>query len=131
MTISVLGLLMVILTIIVFVYLGVSAISSTITSTIDTGAGYEDLSHLNEEYKVLSNEFDTTQSEVISADSDSVRKAYVDAELKIDNARLSISEFKSALDSKQPQKEIAQRLKKAQDDLVTAKNSLSALKELI
>jgi hypothetical protein len=62
MTISILGIFMILATVGVFAYIGVQGLSSKVTSNVDSGSAYDQLAALKSEYTSLSNQFDAIKT---------------------------------------------------------------------
>lgn len=58
MTISILGILLIIGTVLVFAYIGVDAISEAISGSVDRGSQYDELAKLQSDYSALKVQYD-------------------------------------------------------------------------
>lgn len=64
MTISVLGVVMIIITVVIVAYLGFQSLSSIISSDASSGKYYEQLTDLKSDYSNLKAQFDSTKTSV-------------------------------------------------------------------
>ena len=124
MTISVLGLLMVVLTLAIFAYLGFQALSSTISTDATTGSSYDQLAVLKNDYNSLKAQYDTVKVNVDKAGDQDLAKGYVNAELELIKAQSAVDDVESAISSKKSEEEIQNRIKIAKEQLETAKSEL-------
>jgi hypothetical protein len=130
MTISVLGVIMILATIAVFAYLGFLAISSTISSDVGTGSAYDQVAVLRSDYNSLSAQYSNVKIEVNNAGSRDLSKAYANAELQLIKAQSAITDAESAISSGKSNAEIQNRIKIAKDQLETAKASLNSVRSM-
>lgn len=127
MTISVLGIIMVVLTVGILAYIGFQALSSTISTDAGTGAAYDELAVLKSQYNILRSQYDAVKVDVDKTSDKDLQKAYLNAELELIKAQSDIEDVESAINSQKSEEEIKNRIKTAQAQLETAKASLSSL----
>ena len=125
MSLSVLGVIMIIATVIVFGYIGIDTISSAVSSGVDNGATYDELALLNSEYQSLATDYATLKANIHDKGDDDEMKAYISAEMELVNAKTAIEDVESALAIGKSSDEIDERLKKAKEQLKTAKQKYS------
>jgi len=128
MTISLLGILLIIGTIVLFGYLAVSGVSSKVTSNVDTGSAYDQQAALKSEYSTLSTQFKTVKTQVYKSGNKKVKSDYVSAETQLVSAQQAISDVDSALATNQPQSVINDRLNTATTLLQNAKTGLDKVR---
>ena len=126
MMISVVGIIMIILTIIVVAYVGYSIISSDITNDISSGTQYDELAELKAEYDNLSVKFDTVKSTYYAGGPDEVKK-YNDAKIELSRAKSAIENVQSALDAGKPSNDVDSRISFAKEKLEAANNAYNNL----
>jgi hypothetical protein len=131
MTISILGVLMVIFTIAILVYIGFQGISSQVSTNIDKGSAYDELALLKSEYGSLKMQYDSLSDEIKGSNKTELDKAYVNAELELVKANSAISDVESALDANKPIEEVNSRLYIAKKQLQKARSSLSNVQAMI
>lgn len=131
MTISILGVLMVVFTIAIFVYIGIEGISSQVSTNIDKGTAYDELALLKSEYGTLKMSYDNLKDEISGLKNKDINDAYVDAELELVKADSAISDVESALYADKPIDEVNSRLYTAKKQLQKAKMSLSDVRSMI
>ena len=126
MMISVVGIIMIILTVIVVAYVGYSIISSDITNDISSGTQYDELAELKAEYDNLSVKFDTVKSTYYAGGPDEVKK-YNDAKIELSRAKSAIENVQSALDAGKPSNDVDSRISFAKEKLEVANNAYNTL----
>lgn len=127
MTISILGIIMILLTVIVFAYMGFSMISSGVTNTLDGGTAQDQLSILENNYTQLSGEYETRKKTIYASGDMDLKEKYVNAELELVKAKSAITDFKSAIDSQKSDSEIKSRYEAAKSQMKIAKNALNEI----
>jgi len=131
MTISILGIIMIIATAGIFIYIGIEALSSGVSSNVDTASAYDDLAVMKSDYSSLKLQFDGLKSEVTAINDDDLKQKYVDTELQLIKAESAITDLESALSSNKAPEEIEERLNIAKKELQAAKTSVSNFKALL
>lgn len=128
MAISVLGVLMIIATVIVMAYIGFERISSTISTNVDKGSLYDDFAQLQKEYQDLRIEYDSTKKTIYETGDKDLMEKYINAEIKLVEAKSALDDVESALSTNKPIPEIKNRLQTAKVKLKEARDSLASLK---
>ena len=125
MSISVLGIIMILATVVLFAYIGISAITSSISSDVGSGTDYDQLAVLKTQYNSLEGQFNTLKTDVNKSGNSDIKTAYVNAELELVKAKNAISDVDSALASGKSKDEVQNRINAAQVQLDKAKTSYS------
>jgi hypothetical protein len=131
MTISILGIIMILATVGVFAYIGIQGLSSKVSSNVDTGSGYDQLASLKSEYSSLDQQFNSTKEEVNSYGTTKARNDFYAAQLNLIKAKSAIDDVESALSTNQPSDEITNRIQTATNQLQAAKDSFNTVKKEI
>ena len=131
MSISVLGILMIIATIVLFAYIGISSLTSSISSNVGSGSAYDQLSVLKNNYNSLEAQYNTLKISVDDSNNKDIKTAYSNAELELVKAKSAIAEVDSALSSGKSNDEVQKRINAAQAQLDQARASLSSVKGMM
>ena len=131
MSISVLGILMIIATIILFAYIGISSVTSSISTDVGSGSAYDQLAVLKSNYNTLEGQYNNMKTSVDNSNNKNLKTAYVNADLELVKANSDISDVDSALASGKSKQEVQKRITAAQAQLDTARSSLSSVKDMI
>ncbi|MDR0911509.1 MAG: hypothetical protein LBM96_02780 [Methanobrevibacter sp.] len=121
-TISILGILLIIATIIIVAYLGITLIASEITHDVSSSSQYDTLAKLNSQYNELAKKMNGTAN--INYEN---KTLYSNAELELRNAQIAIDDVDSGLSSNKPSTEIDNRIKIAQNQLSVASEEINKL----
>jgi len=127
MTISVLGILMIIATVIIFVYVGFMSLSSFISTQTSNGMANTELTSLQTEATSLNNSYNTINIQIDSSNNQNLKAAYANADLEMVLAQSDISDVESALATNQPDDIIQNRINIAKAQLQKAESSYSNL----
>ncbi|MBU4535963.1 MAG: hypothetical protein KKF16_09155 [Euryarchaeota archaeon] len=128
MSISVLGVLMIVATILIFAYIGVDLISSSISSSVDSGSAYDQLAVLKTDLSTLEVNYDSTKTEAYRTGNNDIQKQYVAAELELVKARSAVGDVESALSANLPAEEVQNRIAIANTQLRAAEQALADLR---
>ena len=127
MTISIFGVIMILVTVGVIGYLGFTALSSTINTNVGSGSAYDKIADLRASYSSLQTQFNSTKQIVDQKNNQNLTLQYDDAEIQLVQAQTDISNAQSAIDSNKSPQEIQSRIDAAQQQLQTAQTSLNNL----
>ena len=127
MLISVLGIIMIVSTIIVAGYIGISILSSEITSTISLDPYYDKLAVLKSDFSNLESEFNVTKQKIMKNPNDDEDK-YINAQLQLIRAKSAIDDVESAIKSGKSTEEIDARINIARQKLKIASDELNKIK---
>lgn len=131
MTISILGIIMILATVGVFAYIGIQGLSSKVTSNVDSGSAYDQLAALKSEYSSLNIQFNSLKEEVNGYGSNKAINDLYRAQLELVKANSAIGDVESALSSNLPADEVTRRIQIATNQLQVAKNSLNIVRNEI
>lgn len=128
MLISILGIVMIVSTVVIAGYIGISILSSEITAGISSGPYYDKLAVLKSDYANLESKFNTTKQNIIEKSNKTGEDKYINAELQLIRAKSAIYDVESAIKSAQPSEEIDTRINIAKKKLKVASNEINNLK---
>lgn len=128
MTISVLGIIMILATVAIFAYIGIQGLSSKVSSNVDSGSAYDQLASLKSEYSSLSIRFNSLKNSVDSYGSTKAVNDLYQAQLELVKANSAITDVESALSTNLPTDEVTKRISIASNQLQVTKNSLNIVK---
>ena len=127
MLISVLGVLMIAITIIAIAYVGFSLVSSNLTGGISSGTQYDQLAELKSQYSNLEVQFNDTGNKIYAMDNITLEREYVNAQVELVRVQNDISDVESALSMNKPASEVDKRLKQTKSDLQIAQEAYNSL----
>lgn len=127
MSISLLGIIMVLVTIGIVGFLVFSYLSGIISTDVGSGSAYDDLAALKSDYNNLNNQFAETKVYIDNMNNVNATMAYDKAELELIRAQSDIGDIESAINSKKSSEEVNNRIKMAQEQLGVATQALRDL----
>ena len=127
MLISVLGVLMIAITVIAIAYVGFSLVSSNLTGGISSGTQYDQLAELKSQYSNLEVQFNDTGNKIYAMDNITLEREYVNAQVELVRVQNDISDVESALSMNKPASEVDKRLKQTKGDLQIAQEAYNSL----
>ena len=129
MVISILGVIMIIATIIVAVYIGFNFVSDGLTGGVSSSNQYDELNTLRANYSDLEGQFNTTKMVVYASDDDALQQKFAEAELELVRAKNSLDDVSSALSMGKSSDDINSRLEKAKSDLNVAHQAYNEIQQ--
>jgi predicted nucleic acid-binding Zn-ribbon protein len=127
MTISLLGIIMVLVTIGIGGYLLFQALSSTISTDVGSGTSYDKIAALKADYNSLNSQYAQTKISIEKMNNKNATTSYDLAELELIRAQTDIADAESAITAKKSSDEINSRIEQAQKQLVVANQALKDL----
>jgi hypothetical protein len=131
MSISVLGIILIIATLVLFAYLGINAVTQSISTNVGSGSAYDQLAVLKSDYNSLNDQFTSVQMKVDNSNNANAKTAFINAKLELVRANSDISDVDSALSAGKSKTEVAQRINTAQAQLNTARSSLTSVQSML
>ncbi|EKQ52465.1 MAG: hypothetical protein B655_1836 [Methanobacterium sp. Maddingley MBC34] len=128
MTISVMGVLMIVATVAILAYLGFQSISSFISADASSNNANEQLAALQSEYSSLKTQYDNLKVQVQATSDTQLKADYNDAELELVKTQSAINDVSSAISVGKPSDEVNARIQTAQTQLQKAKSSLATMR---
>ena len=125
MTISLLGVLFILATVVLLAYFGFTAISHTIDTGAGSGAYYDKIANLNYEYNNLTTQYDSTKLAVDQKNDKNLTTDYDAAKIELIQAQADIDNANSAITSGKSPEEIQNRIDIAQQQLQKASQDLN------
>lgn len=127
MTISLLGIIMVIVTIGIVGYLALTSISSTISTDVGSGSAYDKIAGLKTEYNNIEVQFAQTGVYIREQNDRNATTDFDKAKLELVRAKSDISDAESAITSRKSNDEVTNRINLAQEQLGVANQALRDL----
>ncbi len=132
MSISVLGILLILATIVIFAYIGISALTNSVSTGVGSGSSYDQIAVLQTGYNNVSVELLNVKPTVDASSSNkNLFNAYVNTELQLVKTQDAINSAQSALSSGQSNSVVQSRISAAQNQLEIAKSSFSTLQQML
>jgi hypothetical protein len=126
MLISILGILMIIATVTIVAYVGISLLSNGITSNVEHGSQYDKLSSLKSTYDSLESQIDNKKS-AHALNNGTLSQNYINAMAALNVAKSAIDEFDSGIYSNKDSSKLDNLSKTAEEKLNIASNMINKL----
>lgn len=127
MLISVLGVIMIIVTVAAVAYVGFSLVSSNLTGGISSGTQYDELASLKSNCSNLEAQFNDTGNKIYAMDNITLEREFVNAEVELVRVQNDLDSVESALSSGKSASEVDNRLKQSKEDLKIAQEAYNSL----
>ncbi|MDR3222824.1 MAG: hypothetical protein LBT66_03675 [Methanobrevibacter sp.] len=127
MLISILGIFMIVTTIGVVAYIGISILSESVTANIEHGSRYDKLSSLKSNYTAITNLLDDKKEGSYTSSDGSLNINYVNAVSSINVFKSAIDNVDSAIYSNKATSEIDEQIKVAEEKMTVAYNFVNKL----
>jgi chromosome segregation ATPase len=128
MTISVMGVLMIVATIVILGYLGFQSLSSFISADASNNNANTELASLKSEYSSLKTQYENVKTKVVATNNKILIAKYDNAEIELVKTQSAIGDVESAMTVGKSSDEINNRIQTAKYQLQQAKTSLSTFR---
>ncbi len=124
MSISVLGILFILIAILLIAGLGIWAVTQSVQNDVGSSASYDQVNNLQTSLDSLENQYQVLGTSVHNSNNTNLKSAYANAQLQLENTNTTIANVNSALSTGQPKSVVNDRINAAQAQLLIAKKSL-------
>ena len=90
LTISLLGVILILITIGVIAYIGVASLTNTVSDTVSSGASYDQLTSLQSQYSNTSDKYLSLNEQIISSNDNNLKLRYNEGKLKLSKVNTTI-----------------------------------------
>ena len=127
MTISILGIILLIGSVAVVALIVGNGIIGKVTGNVGSSSAYDTLASLKSEYSALNNSYAAVKSQASKSSNSKIKNDSIDAELQLTKAQYAISDVESALSTDQSQDVINERLATATNQLKVTQRSVNTV----
>lgn len=117
LTISVIGIILILLTIVVIGYVAVSGLSNTVSTTVSSGSAYDQLDVLKSEYGNISQKYSDLNSKLGQNPDTGVKTTYNNGKIKLSEVGQGLSSIQSDINAGKSDEEIQTKMNKTREDL--------------
>lgn len=125
MTISIMGIVLIVATVGILAYLGFESLSSFISADATSSTAHDELVSLKNDYSSLKMEYDNVKRDVEATNDKDLKIAYTNAEMELVKTNQAITDVESAITVGKPSEEVDKRIQVAKTQLEEAKSSLT------
>lgn len=122
LTISLIGVILILITIGVVAYIGVSGLTNSVSTTVSNGASYDQLNQLKAQYNNVSQQYLSINSKVVESKDQNLKSTYNNGKLKLSEVNTTISSIENDINNGKSDEEI-------QDKINSTKNNLKIIQE--
>lgn len=117
LTISLIGVILILITIGVIAYIGVSGLTNSVSSTVSSGAEYDQLNQLKSQYNNVSEQYLSISSQVAESKDKNLKITYNNGKLKLSEANTTISSIENDINNGKKQEVIDNKVASVKDNL--------------
>lgn len=120
LTISLLGVILILLTVGVIGYVAVSSLSDSVSTTVNSGSSYDQLDQVREQYNEINNKY-TELGKKLGTDPDpTVKTTYNKGKVKLDEIGQSLSAIQNDISTGQSETDIQVKLNQTKEQIKEA-----------
>lgn len=127
LTISLIGVILILISIGVIAYIGVSGLTNSVSTTVNSGSSYDQLNQLKSEYSNVSEQYLSINDKVSSSSDQNLKTRYNEGKIKLSEANTTLSTIESMINNGKPDNEIQTQVKSAKENLEYVKSNYSNL----
>lgn len=120
LTISLIGIILILLTIGVIGYILVTDVTNSVSSTVNSGSAYDNLTQLKSEYNNLSQKYSALNQELGIHAENEVKTNFNEGKLKLEELNQTIASIQSDINKGAPDKTIQNEINQAREDIKEA-----------
>lgn len=127
LTISLIGIILILISIGVIAYIGVSGLTNSVSTTVNSGSSYDQLNQLKSEYSNVSEQYLSISDKVATSSDQNLKTRYNEGKIKLSEANTTLSTIESMINNGKPDDEIQAQVKSAKENLEYVKSNYSNL----
>lgn len=117
LTISLIGVILILLTIGVIGYVGVSELTNSVSTTVSSGPAYDNLTQLKSEYNNLSYKYSTLDKQLGTNVDPNVKTQFNNGKLKVSELNNTINSIQNDINNGESDQEIQNEINQAREDM--------------
>jgi len=102
LTISLIGVILILISIGVIAYIGVSGLTNSVSTTVNSGSSYDQLNQLKSEYSNVSEQYLSISDKVSSSSDQNLKTRYNEGKIKLSEANTTLSTIESMINNGKP-----------------------------
>jgi uncharacterized protein (UPF0333 family) len=117
LTISLIGVILILLTIGVIGYVAVSGLSSSVSTTVSSGSAYDQLDQVKTQYDDINNKYIELDKKLGTNPDPAVKTTFNTGKVKLSEISQSLSIIQSDIKNGKPDKEVQEKLNQTRDKI--------------
>ena len=127
LTISLIGVILILITIGVIAYIGVSGLTNSVTTSVSSGAEYDQLNQIKSQYNNVSESYLSLSSQVTQSKDKNLKTTYNNGKLKLSEANTTINSIENDIHNGKSEYLIKSKIDSVNEDLKFVKETYSNL----
>ncbi|WP_069592961.1 hypothetical protein [Methanosphaera sp. WGK6] len=131
LTISLIGIILILLTLFVVGYIFVSGVTNSVSTTVNSGASYDDLNQLKMEYNNLSQKYTSLNQQLGTMPDANVKTMFNNGKIKLSESNQTLTELESDIGNGKSDQFIKNKISQVREELKEAEgiyNNITASK---
>lgn len=117
LTISLIGVILILITIGVVAYIAVSGLTNTVSTSVSSGAEYDQLNQLKNQYNNISQNYLSISNQVTQSKDKNLKTIYNNGKLKLSEANTTITSIENDINNGKSEDVINSKINSANEDL--------------
>ncbi|MDO5824793.1 MAG: hypothetical protein BZ137_04030 [Methanosphaera sp. rholeuAM130] len=117
LTISLIGVILILITIGVVAYIAVSGLTNTVSTSVSSGAEYDQLNQLKNQYNNISQNYMSISDQVTQSKDKNLKTTYNNGKLKLSEANTTITSIENDINNGKSEDVIKSKINSANEDL--------------
>jgi predicted PurR-regulated permease PerM len=127
LTISLIGVILILITIGVIAYIGVSSVTNSVSTSVSSGAEYDQLNQLKSQYNNVSETYMSISNQITQSKDKNLKTTYNNGKLKLSEANTTINSIEKDIHNGKSEDVIKSKVDSVNEDLKFVKETYSNL----
>jgi len=125
LTISLIGVILILITIGVVAYIGVSGLTNSVSTSVSSGAEYDQLNQIKSQYNNVSESYLSLSNQVTQSKDKNLKTTYNNGKLKLSEANTTINSIENDIHNGKSEDVIKSKIDSVNEDLNFVKETYS------
>lgn len=125
LTISLIGVILILITIGVVAYIGVSGLTNSVSTSVSSGAEYDQLNQIKSQYNNVSESYLSLSNQVTQSKDKNLKTTYNNGKLKLSEANTTINSIENDIHNGKSEDVIKSKMDSVNEDLNFVKETYS------
>lgn len=117
LTISLIGVILILLTIGVIGYIAVSGLSNSVSTTVSSGSAYDQLDQVKTQYEEVNAKYDTLNNKLGTNPDPAIKTTFNTGKIKLSEISQSISSIQNDINNGKPEEDIQTKLNQTKNKI--------------
>lgn len=125
LTISLIGVILILITIGVIAYIAVSGLTNTVSTSVSSGAEYDQLNQLKSQYNNVSETYMSISNQVTQSKDKGLKTTYNNGKLKLSEANTTLNSIENDINNGKSEDVIKSKINSVNEDLKFVQDTYS------